>query len=198
MNLPHKRGACSSPSIHEPTSTNVALEHRDSRSWAASRATTRRDRLLFKLYICLGTTDNCSLFAWIIFPPQVFFKISIDLLLDGCEPGSDEDDTVGDRPLSSRLHDPGCVEARCVASRLLERTSAEGFTDGIRRLDGNKVGRGRRAISRGLRRAESARIRPVRCEYAVACSAPVRMWNISFFSQTYEGAVITIPCNLLR
>lgn len=70
----------------------------------------------------------------------MYFRISLGLLLDGCAPGSAADETVGSRPLSSRLRDPGCIETRLVASRLLERISSEEFAEGVRTSTGGKVG----------------------------------------------------------
>ena len=61
----------------------------------------------------------------------MYWKISIDVLLDGCAEGSEEDEEVGGRRLSDRLREPGCLETRLVALRLLGRITAEEFASGL-------------------------------------------------------------------
>lgn len=66
----------------------------------------------------------------------MYHKIPTGLLLDGCARGSPEDTAVGRRPLSDRLGDPGCVETRLVALRLMGRISAVEFADRLGRCGG--------------------------------------------------------------
>ena len=77
----------------------------------------------------------------------MYYEISIDVLVDGCAKGSKEDETVGGRRLSDRLAEPGCLEARLVALRLLGRITAEEFLGGLEGYGGQvrrwlKAGRG--------------------------------------------------------
>lgn len=62
----------------------------------------------------------------------MYHKIPIALLLGGCARGSREDVRVARRPLSERLQDAGCVEARFVALRLSGRISAEEMMNRLR------------------------------------------------------------------
>lgn len=59
----------------------------------------------------------------------MYHKIPTGVLLDGCGRGAREDALVGRRPLSDRLGEPGCVETRLVALRLVGGLSAEEFAD---------------------------------------------------------------------
>eukprot|EP00903_Cladosiphon_okamuranus_P007176 g6968.t1 len=68
--------------------------------------------------------------------PSVYHKIRTGVLLDGCERGSPEDTRVGRRPLSDRLREPGCVETRLVALRLVGSISAEEFADRLKGYGG--------------------------------------------------------------
>ncbi|CAM9754506.1 unnamed protein product, partial [Laminaria digitata] len=61
----------------------------------------------------------------------VYWQVSIDVLVEGCAKGSEEDEEVGGRRLSDRLGEPGCVETRLVALRLLGRITAEEFAGGL-------------------------------------------------------------------
>lgn len=81
---------------------------------------------------------------------QVYHKIPTGVLLDGCDRGSREDTPVGRRPLSDRLCEPGCVESRLVALRLVGGISAEEFADRLKGYGGqvcvvNSEGFGREA-----------------------------------------------------
>lgn len=78
---------------------------------------------------------------------QVYHQVSIDALVDGCAKDSEKDEEVAGRRLSDRLREPGCLETRLVALRLLGRISAEEFTVGIEGYGGQvrgwlKAGRG--------------------------------------------------------
>lgn len=61
----------------------------------------------------------------------MYYQISIDVLVDGCAKGSREDEEVGGRRLNDRLAEPGCLETRLVALRLLGRITAEEFAGGL-------------------------------------------------------------------
>lgn len=68
---------------------------------------------------------------------QVYHKIPTGVLLDGCDRGTPEDTRVGGRrPLSDRLREPGCVETRLVALRLVGAISAEEFADRLKGYGG--------------------------------------------------------------
>ena len=66
----------------------------------------------------------------------MYHKIPTGVLLDGCDRGSEDDTLVGRRPLSDRLCEPGCVETRLVALRLVGGLSAEEFADRLKAYGG--------------------------------------------------------------
>ena len=66
----------------------------------------------------------------------MYYKIPTGVLLDGCDNRSREDTLVGRRPLSDRLREPGCVETRLVALRLVGGMSAGEFADRLRGYGG--------------------------------------------------------------
>lgn len=70
----------------------------------------------------------------------MYYQVSIDVLVDGCAKDSEEDEEVGGRRLSDRLGEPGCVETRLVASRLLGKISAEEFAGGLEGYGGQVRG----------------------------------------------------------
>lgn len=70
----------------------------------------------------------------------MYYQVSIDVLVDGCAKGSDEDEEVGGRRLSDRLGEPGCLETRLVALRLLGKISAEEFAGGLEGYGGQVRG----------------------------------------------------------
>lgn len=69
---------------------------------------------------------------------QVYYKIPTRQLIEGCAAAGrgGDDGVVGGRSLSDRLAEPGCLETRLVALRLLGSVSARDFADSVQGCGG--------------------------------------------------------------
>ncbi|CAM9524964.1 unnamed protein product, partial [Scytosiphon promiscuus] len=91
--------------------------------------------------------------------PSVYHTIPTGLLLDGCARGSREDVRVARRPLSERLQDAGCLEARSVALRLSGHISAEEMADRVRACGGQASPQALAALVVAVEKAVSENVR---------------------------------------
>ena len=115
------------PHIRWPLSTRTHVARRSSKGVDRNGHSFARN---------IPHTLVCALVGWSIVLVQVYHKIPTEVLLDGCVRGSREDTLIGRRRLSDRLREPGCVETRLVALRLVGGISAEEFADRLKGYGG--------------------------------------------------------------